>query len=70
MATLAPKASKTRECFSCHELAPSVRTLGTLAHYGWRLRVTPQPDGSVRGDYCCPRCWADLTGDTPLKNRG
>jgi hypothetical protein len=60
---------RKRQCFSCRVDAPNVRTLGTLAHYGWRLRVNPQPDGSVRGEYCCPTCWLGLTGSVPLRDR-
>jgi len=58
-----------RKCGGCGLSAPQVRTLGTLAQHGWRLRVTPDADGKVTTAYYCPECCATLTGSLPLHNR-
>lgn len=60
----------SRICRGCKAVAPRVRTMGTLAHYGWRFRVLVQPDGTVRGEYVCPACWMAENGTSPLRNRG
>jgi hypothetical protein len=60
---------RPRVCAGCAAEAPKLCTMGTLAHYGWRLRVVTLPDKTVRGEYCCPTCWQNTTGATPLTDR-
>jgi hypothetical protein len=59
----------TRKCAGCGLAAPQVRTLGTLAQHGWRLRVSPGDGAKVATEYYCPECCATLTGSPPLHNR-
>ena len=61
--------STERRCAICTVDAPSVRTLGTLAQHGWRLRVVALADGATRTEYCCAACCETLTGSAPLKTR-
>jgi hypothetical protein len=72
--SITPKSASlrpARTCAACGVTAPQVRTLGTLAQHGWRLRVVPAvAAGSMPGtEYYCPECFARLNGSPPLHSR-
>jgi hypothetical protein len=58
-----------RKCAGCGLSAPQVRTLGTLAQHGWRLRVVAAKGGKVETQYYCPECCETLNGSPPLQSR-
>ena len=65
-----PSLRPARTCAACGLPAPQVRTLGTLAQHGWRLRVVPSIPGAMPAtEYYCPACCATMTGSPPLQKR-
>lgn len=61
--------SEVQVCCDCKRISPPTQTNYTLisTEHGWRLARTKLPDGKIRLEWRCPKCWAKFVGRAPAK---